>query len=149
MSSVWTVVGTVIFGALLVFAACNRRPVDDADHTRFHPPTELHAVSITDGGIAVDPHSTKVTADETGEPEYMCSRCYKVVSQAHVHVIPWFNDSMGEYVTTFRCDDDWLSSLDETRAHFSGLNSSDAAALRRDGLALLDKIRAKQIILSP
>jgi hypothetical protein len=170
MSSVWTF-GTVIFGAVLVFAACSRRRADDADHTRFRPPTELHAVSITDAGIAVDPHARTVTADEAAGSEYMCSTCFKVVSQAHIHVIPWFNDSEGDYVTTFRCDDDWLSSLDETRAHFlagvehpqdrakfvafferhqlSGLDASDAAALRRDGLALLDKIRAKQIVLPP
>lgn len=64
-----------------------------------------------------------------------------------------------------------LSSLDETRAHFLaslehsedrekfaafferhqlfGLAAAEAAALKRDGLAILDKIRNKQIVLSP
>jgi len=171
MSSVWIFVGAVGFGAVLGFTACSRRPADDADHTRFRPPTELHTVSLTDGGIAIDPQPRAVTADEATGSEYMCSSCYKAFSQAHIHVIPWFNDSLSDYVTTFRCDDDWLSSLDETRAHFlasvehpedrarfvaffarhqlSGLDASDAAALRSDGLALLDKIRAKQIVLSP
>lgn len=171
MSSVWVFAGIVMIIAVLVFAARMRRQADDADHARFHAPTEGHAVSLTDGGIAVDPRPTILTADESAGSEYMCSSCYKTFSQAHIHVIPWFNDSMGDYVTTFRCDDDWLSSLDETRAHFlasvekpedrarfvafferhqlSGLDASNAAVLRREGLALLDKIRAKQIILSP
>ena len=171
MSSVWIFAGAVLLGAVVVFAVWGRRRVDDAEPTRFHPPTELHAVSVTDAGIAIDPHPRTVTADEAAGAEYMCSSCYKVVSQAHIHVIPWFNDSVGDYVTTFRCDDDWLSSLDETRAHFlasvehpqerakfvafferhqlSALDGSDPAALRREGLALLDKIRTKQIVLSP
>jgi len=171
MSWTWIVVGTVVVGAVLVFAVSGRRPADDADHTRFRPPTEGYSVSLTDGGVTVDPEPKILTAGEAAGSEYLCSKCLKLFPQAHIHVIPSFDDSMANYITTFRCDDDWLSSLDETRAHFlasvehpqdrarfvafferhklSGLDASDPAVLRRDGLVLLDKIRARQIVLSP
>jgi hypothetical protein len=171
MSSVSRSTRIAVLGAVLVTAACSKRQADESDHSRFRPPTEGHAVSLDDGGLRVDPHSKAITSTEAAESMYMCSECFKTVSQAHVHVIPWFNDSLDNYVTTFRCDDHWLSSLDETRAHFlanlehsedrekfvafferhqlSGLGAADAAALKRDGLAILDKIRNKQIILSP
>jgi hypothetical protein len=170
MASLWIIAGAVAVGAVLAFAAYSRRRADDSEPRHLRP-TEAHAVSLTDAGIAIDPQPKLLTASEAAGAEYMCSACFNVVSQARVHVIPWFNNEMGDYVTTFRCDDDWLASLDETRAHFlssvehaedrakfvafferhrrSGLDAADAAALRRDGLSLLDKIRAKQIVLSP
>lgn len=170
MSSVSTFAGIAVLCAVLILVSCSGR-ADEGDHSRFRPPTEGHAVSLDDGGAHVDPHPKTITAAEAAGSTYMCSKCLKVITQAHIHVIPWFNDSLDNYVTTFRCDDDWLSSLDETRAHLlanlehpadreklvafferhqlSRLDAADAAAFKRDSLAILDKIRNKQLVLSP
>jgi len=75
------------------------------------------------------------------------------------------------YVTTYRCDEDWLSSLEETRKHFLAHIGEvedreklvaffrrhdipvpqvvDATKWKTEGSALLDKIQKRELILSP
>ena len=171
-SSVSLRVGIAISSVVIfTLASCDRRRAEKQDTTSFHPPTTSHRVSLNDGGVSIDPHARSTTPEEAAGAQYLCSACYKTVSQAHVHVIPWFNDSTQDYVTAFRCDDDWLTSLDETRKHFLanlghaedrdkfvaffqrhnvvGLKSSDAAQLKSDGLEILNKLQKTQLVLSP
>jgi hypothetical protein len=48
--------------------------------------------------------------------ETFCTRCFEVVTESRIHVIPFYNASVRGFVTTHRCDRCWLASLDETRA---------------------------------
>lgn len=55
---------------------------------------------------------------EVSEPrdrQVFCSGCFQVVSESSVHVIPYYNETAGGYVTTFRCERCWLPALEETR----------------------------------
>jgi hypothetical protein len=56
------------------------------------------------------------------EPEgrqIVCSRCFQIVPESLIHVLPHFNGDVGEYVTTYRCATCWLPSLDETRSRIT------------------------------
>jgi hypothetical protein len=54
-------------------------------------------------------------AVDQGERQVMCSACLRVVPEYLIHVIPYYNDDVGRYVTTYRCERCWLPSLHETR----------------------------------
>jgi hypothetical protein len=47
--------------------------------------------------------------------QILCSGCLRVIPESFVHVIPHFNCDVGGYVTIFRCEQCWLSALEETR----------------------------------
>ena len=47
----------------------------------------------------------------------LCSACYRVLPASQIRVLPWYNDSVGNYVTTFRCGECFARSIAETRAH--------------------------------
>lgn len=100
----------------------------------------------------------------------MCSQCYRVVTQEHVHVIPWFNESLNNYVTTFRCDEHWQASLAETRAHFLAdaagsaeraklieffvshevpFRTTTAAEREHEALDMLTRLANRELVLSP
>ena len=57
--------------------------------------------------------------EDDEERQVLCSACLQVFPESAIHVIPWFNDSAGGYVTTYRCEGCWLPSLAETRARLS------------------------------
>ena len=50
------------------------------------------------------------------ERQLVCSQCWSRAPESRVHVIPYFNNSVGRYVTSFRCDGCIDSALDETIA---------------------------------
>jgi hypothetical protein len=50
----------------------------------------------------------------TEERQVFCSGCYRVVRESEIHVIPFFNEDLFDYVTTYRCNDCWLAGLDDT-----------------------------------
>jgi hypothetical protein len=56
------------------------------------------------------------TAEEPEEREVVCSACFQVVAESFIHAIPYCNADAGGYVTTYRCEECRLPSLDETRA---------------------------------
>jgi hypothetical protein len=47
-------------------------------------------------------------------PAMFCSGCFTICSGPSAHVIPWWNDTAEDFLTTFRCERCWLKSLDET-----------------------------------
>jgi hypothetical protein len=56
------------------------------------------------------------TAEEPEERQVVCSACFEVVAESFIHVIPYYNADVGRYVTTYRCEECWLPSLEQTRA---------------------------------
>jgi hypothetical protein len=56
------------------------------------------------------------TPEDPNERQVVCSACFQVVTEPLVHVIPAYNADVGRFVTTFRCEQCWLPSLEETRA---------------------------------
>jgi len=87
-----------------------------------------------------------------------------VVPAGQIHVIPFFNAQVSDYVTTFRCEKCWLPSLDQTRRELTegrdgerrrklrawlercgvtGLPADDGAALLR----VLDDLRSGRLVL--
>lgn|SRR4051812_20778272 len=166
----WIIAGVVALGiAVTVLFIAVRKPEAPSGPAEFTPPTVGYSVTLDDGGVRIASEPKLLGKSETAQ--YMCSKCLRVVSQEHVHVIPWFNDTVGDYVTTFRCDDDWQASLSETRVRFlahlddagersrfaaffarhgiDGLDADDRERFKRDGSALLDQIARKQVVLSP
>ncbi len=61
---------------------------------------------------------------EAEERQFACSRCFAIVPESHVHVVPGFNETLSAHVTSYRCDDCWLATLDETAARLT--TSEDA-----------------------
>lgn len=104
--------------------------------------------------------------------DYLCSQCLGLASETDVRILPWFNDSMGDYVTTFRCPACFDASLAETRAHFLAhlddpddlrklgaffvrhnihvlelLRDPPSGAIREVGLDVLRRIEDRSIVL--
>ena len=59
------------------------------------------------------------TDKEPEDRQIVCSRCFRIVPESLIHVLPHFNGDVGGYVTTYRCETCWLPSLDETRARIA------------------------------
>jgi hypothetical protein len=57
--------------------------------------------------------------EEPEERQIFCSGCLQVFSESLVHVIPHFNSSVAAYVTTYRCEQCWIPSLEETRSRLA------------------------------
>src|SRR5437870_196932 len=75
------------------------------------------------------------------ERQVVCSGCLQVLPESLIHVIPCYNNDVGGYVTTYRCEGCWLQSLDETRARLEGTEdeaevASAAAFFERHGVFL-------------
>jgi len=69
-----------------------------------------------------------MAADQEPEQrQVVCSRCFQIVPESLIHVIPHFNDAVKGYVTTYRCEACWLPSLDETRDRLE--RTEDAAEI--------------------
>ncbi len=51
------------------------------------------------------------------EPSALCSDCFRALPASQIRVIPWYNESPNDYVTTFRCSECLPKALAETRAH--------------------------------
>ena len=61
------------------------------------------------------------TPEDPNERQVVCSACFQVVAEPLVHVIPTYNTDVGRFVTTFRCEQCWLASLEETRARLDAI----------------------------
>jgi hypothetical protein len=59
------------------------------------------------------------TDEEPEDRQIVCSRCFRIVPESLIHVLPYFNGDVGGCVTTYRCEACWLPSLDETRARIA------------------------------
>ncbi|UQA57486.1 hypothetical protein [Polyangium aurulentum] len=50
------------------------------------------------------------------EPAALCSACFRALPASQIRVIPWHNETLDNFVTTFRCGDCVATALAETRA---------------------------------
>jgi hypothetical protein len=48
------------------------------------------------------------------ERQFLCSGCLAVTPESAIHVVPCFNQTLGDYVTTYRCGACWQVALKET-----------------------------------
>jgi len=96
---------------------------------------------------------------------YLCSGCLQSFPAASTHLIPSFSTQLDNYVTTFRCENCWLRSLDETQYQLRAETADEAhrrklvAFFERYGirglsaenvlglLAILDDLRARRRVL--
>jgi hypothetical protein len=80
-----------------------------------------------------------------GGPSALCSGCYRTVLAAQVRVIPWFNDDVADFVTTFRCGDCVAGSLADTRARLTAGGPREIAQLaeffQRHAITILEHRR--------
>ncbi len=63
------------------------------------------------------------------ERHVFCSGCFTVLPESEIHLIPFYNDTLRNYVTTYRCDSCWLDGIDETRKRIELTESSSEIAL--------------------
>jgi hypothetical protein len=103
----------------------------------------------------------------------MCSGCHSPCSGADAHVIPRWNPTLRKVLTTYRCSNCWVTSLNELRAQVTSGEAEVRASfwvfLARHGftkdaqtirvapseeqeatlLAILDAVQAKRLIFEP
>ena len=65
---------------------------------------------------------------EAEERQFACSRCFAIAPESHIHVVPGFNETLGAYVTSYRCDDCWLPTLDETATRLAASDNEEEVA---------------------
>jgi hypothetical protein len=53
--------------------------------------------------------------DEEEELQYLCSGCLQAFPESQIHILPHFNEGVGRFVTTFRCEACWPQALEDTR----------------------------------
>ena len=53
--------------------------------------------------------------DEEEELQYLCSGCLQPFPESQIHILPHFNEGVGRFVTTFRCEACWPQALEDTR----------------------------------
>jgi hypothetical protein len=88
-------------------------------------------------------------AEEPEDPEerqIFCSRCLQVFPESLVHVIPYFNGSVNAYVATYRCEQCWIPSLEETRKRLASTQddaeiASAGAFFQRHGVFIHEFVR--------
>jgi hypothetical protein len=94
-------------------------------------------------GCNVDDERTAVTAaagtcatpaeelEDSEERQILCSGCRQVFPESMIHVIPYFNSKANYYATTYRCEQCWKPSLEETRTRLA--NTQDEAEILSAG----------------
>ena len=90
------------------------------------------------------------SAHEPAKRQVFCSRCFEVVPESGVHVVPFYNEDARGYVTTYRCDRCWLASVHETRARLAATGdeaevASAAMFFERHGVFILEYRRGDPV----
>jgi hypothetical protein len=116
---------------------------------------------------------TPTEEPEDGEERQVCcSGCLQIFPESLIHVIPYFNDSVAGYVTTYRCEQCWIPSIEETRTRLADtkndaeiisaaaffqrhgiyihefLRGDPPSAVRKDVLRLIDLLRSEDLHIS-
>jgi hypothetical protein len=79
--------------------------------------------------------------------QILCSGCLQAFSESLVHVIPYFNSDVNEYVTTYRCEQCWRPALEETRTRLASTQdeaeiASAATFFQRHGVHIHEFMRS-------
>jgi hypothetical protein len=85
-------------------------------------------------------------SEDDEERQVFCSGCLQVFPESQIHLIPYFNDSVNGYVTTYRCEQCWKPALDETRTRLASTKDeaeifSAGAFFQRHGVYILEFLR--------
>ena len=79
-----------------------------------------HGLEIGEAGSGFDGQAAKRRALhailDSLERQLICSQCWSRGPESRIHVIPYFNNTVGRYVTAFRCDGCIDGALAETIA---------------------------------
>jgi hypothetical protein len=80
------------------------------------------------------------------ERQLICSQCWSRRPESRTHVVPYFNNSVGRYVTSFRCDSCVDGALTETMTRVrdvDGANELDSLGclLRSHGVLVDEWVR--------
>jgi hypothetical protein len=67
------------------------------------------------------------------ERQILCSGCLQLTQESSIHVIPTYNSNVAGYVTSYRCEQCWQPSLEETRSRI--ISTEDWAEV--ESLAML------------
>lgn len=59
------------------------------------------------------------------DAQFMCSADYDVHPVSELHVVPTYNEDLGRYVGSYRCNKDYKAALAETRARFRANPTED------------------------
>jgi hypothetical protein len=94
------------------------------------------------------------------EPQLVCSQCWSRGPQSRIHVVPYFNNSVGRYVASLRCDGCVDAALAETMARVRDVDGASeidtlGRLLRSHGVLVdewargepLDRLRSAMISL--
>jgi hypothetical protein len=81
--------------------------------------------------------------EDSEERQILCSGCLQLFPVSLVHVIPYYNDRVNAYVTTYRCEQCWIPALEETRTRLAATQSeaeivSAGAFFQRHGVHILE-----------
>ena len=63
------------------------------------------------------------------ERQFLCSGCLALTPESAIHVLPLFNETAGDYVTTYRCGACWLAALKETESRIGEVQDPAEIAL--------------------
>lgn len=97
----------------------------DANGAGLTPPDEDEKRHWRD--VVFDRQVDEDEDESPGQPQLLCSRCGTLCSGTDAHVIPWWNPHVGQVLTTYRCEQCWLVSLEETRSFVRGPAYDEAA----------------------
>jgi hypothetical protein len=86
------------------------------------------------------------------ERQIVCSRCLQVERESSIRVIPCYNSDVGRYVTSYRCEQCWQPSLEETRLRIVSTEDlaeveSLAKFFKSHGVFLHESLRGDQIAI--
>jgi hypothetical protein len=84
------------------------------------------------------------------ERQLICSQCWSRGPESRIHVIPYFNNSIRRYVTSFRCDNCVDAALAETIARVRDLDGAREIdtlgdLLRSHGVAVSEWLRGEPL----
>lgn len=69
--------------------------------------------------------SVEVTSSMPPNAQLLCSKCLHPFPPSKIHTVPTYDDHLGRYVGSYRCDDHWKAALSETRARITADASVD------------------------
>jgi hypothetical protein len=84
------------------------------------------------------------------ERQLICSQCWSRGPESRIHVVPYFNNSVRRYVTSFRCDDCVDAALAETIARVRDLDGASEIdtlgdLLRSHGVSVSEWLRGEPL----
>ncbi len=75
----------------------------------------------------------------------MCSGCFAVVPEGKIRVLPFYNETLEAFVTTYRCAACWPAAMADTRRRVARATDAELVdlgeCLQRNGITVLEALR--------